>query len=210
MSGWSELASQAASSLLGTLVGGAITILIARWQTIKTIGSQGQLAASQQAAAARLAHSERERERSAEAARQLLERLADLYDWLPSLPDVGTDRPTLSHHAREQCASAMESIRRGMHTDLFLIGDMQLRDRYRTLVKLAYDVGWRGVGSGHRERQIRDIRNYTRYVQFSLEAIVDGRSLPQHAAPPALERDGAEAWLPPDLPWYWGDTADGS
>ncbi|MFC9236142.1 hypothetical protein ACFTZK_06710 [Streptomyces decoyicus] len=210
MSGWSDLAGQAASSLLGTLVGGAITVLVARWQTVKTIGSQGELAASQQAAAASLARSERERERSAEAARQLLERLADLYDWLPSLPDVGTDRPTLSHHARRQCASAMESIRRGMHTDLYLISDMPVRNRYRTLVKLAYDVGWRGVGREHRDRQIRDVRNYMRYVQFSLEAVIDGASLPDDVAAPVLERGGSEAWLPPELPWHWGDPADGS
>ncbi|MFI1430408.1 hypothetical protein [Streptomyces lydicus] len=201
---------QAASSLLGTLVGGAITILVARWQTARTIGSQGQLAAAQQVAAASLARSERERERSAEAARQLLERLADLYDWLPSLPDVGTSRPTLSQHARQQCASAMQSIRRGMQTDLYLIGDMQVRDRYRTLVKLTYDVGWRGVGREHRDRQIRDVRHYMRYVQFSLEAVIDGVSPPDHVAAPTLERGESEPWLPPALPWYWGDPADGS
>ncbi|GLW17662.1 hypothetical protein Stsp01_44050 [Streptomyces sp. NBRC 13847] len=210
MSGWSDLAGQAASSLLGTLVGGAITILVARWQTAKTIGSQGELAASQQAAAASLAHSERERERCAEAARQLLERLADLYDWLPALPNLETDQAAVSHNARRQCISAMKSIRRGMHTDLYSISDVQVRGRYRTLVKLVYDVGRRGIGRDHRARQIRDVRSYLRYVQFSLEAVIDGAPSPDQAAAPALDRGDSEPWLPPELPWYWGDPADGS
>jgi hypothetical protein len=210
MSGWSDLAAQAASSLLGTLVGGAITVLVARWQTAKSIGSQGELAASQQAAAASLARSERERERSAEAARQLLERMADLYDWLPALPNLEIDQAAVSHNARQQCVSAMKSVRRGMHTDLCLIDDLQVRDRYRTLVRLAYDVGRRGIGRGHRERQIRDVGNYLRYVQFSLEALIDGATPPAHVAAPALDRGDSEPWIPPELPWHWGDPADGS
>ncbi|WP_159048597.1 hypothetical protein [Streptomyces sp. NRRL F-4489] len=210
MSHWTDLAGQAASSLLGTLAGGAITVLVARWQTIRTIASQGELALSQQSAAARLARAERERERSAEAARRLLERLADLYDWLPSLPDVATDQPALSPRARRNCITALQSIRRGMHTDLFLISGMPVRDRYRTLVKLAYDAGWRGLGHAHRERHIRDVRNYLRYVQLTLEAVVDGTQLPEYASPPVLERPGSEAWLPPTLPWHWTDPADGS
>ncbi|MFJ9467610.1 hypothetical protein [Streptomyces caniferus] len=97
-----------------------------------------------------------------------------------------------------------------MHTDFFLISDMDVRDRYRTLVKLAYDVGWRGIGREHRERQIRDVRNYMRYVQFSLETVVDGASRPDHVPAPVLERGDSEAWLPPALPWHWGDPADSS
>lgn len=210
MSGWSEFAGQAASSLLGTLVGGLITIGVARWQTIKTVRAQTELAVSQQTAAERLARRERERERAADSARLLLERLADLYDWLPSLPDVARDQPVLSSHARQQCAAAMESIRRGMRTDLLLIGDAEIRDRYRTLVKLAYDVGWRGIGRNNRERQIRDVRHYLRYVQASLEAIADGTPPPVTAAPPSLDRSDTEAWLPPALPPHWNDPADGS
>ncbi|MFH9224518.1 hypothetical protein [Streptomyces lydicus] len=97
-----------------------------------------------------------------------------------------------------------------MHTDLYLIVDVQVRDRYRTLVKLVYDVGRRGIGRDHRERQIQDMQNYIRYVQFSLEAVIDGASPPDHVDAPALERGDSEPWLPPELPWYWGDPADGS
>ncbi|WP_327705114.1 hypothetical protein OG530_28925 [Streptomyces decoyicus] len=98
-----------------------------------------------------------------------------------------------------------------MHTDLFLISDMDVRDRYRTLVKLAYDARSRGIGREHRERQIRDVGNYMRYVQFSLEAVVDGASRPDHVPAPVLERGGSEAWLPPaPTPGRGGDPADGS
>ncbi|WP_221179353.1 hypothetical protein [Streptomyces botrytidirepellens] len=210
MSAWTDLAGQTAGALLGTLVGGAITVLVARWQTSKTIAAQSELATVQQAAEARLSRAERDHERSSEAARQLLERLADLYAWLPSLPDVAADRPRLSGHAREQCASAMESLRRGMQTELFSIAAPEVRRRYRTLVKLAYDVGWRGVGRDHRERQIRDVRNYLRYVQLTLECVIDGGRLPDRLEPPVLDRAAPSAWLPPDVPWHWGDPADGS
>ncbi|WP_217196313.1 hypothetical protein [Streptomyces buecherae] len=210
MSDWSNLASQAASSLLGTLVGGAITVLVVRWQTIKTLTSQAELAAAQQVANARLVRAEKERERSAEAARQLLERLADLYAWLPSLPDVGLENPRLSQHAQGQCASAMQSIRRGMHTELLSIESGEVRERYRTLVKLVYEAGWRGVGREYRERVIRDARNYLRYVQLCLESVIDGSPIPEAVLPPVLDRVGIEVWTPPDIPWHWGDPADGS
>jgi hypothetical protein len=97
-----------------------------------------------------------------------------------------------------------------MHTDLFLIHDRQLRERYRTSVRLAYDAGWRGIGRDNRDRQIPDVRNYMRYLQFSLETTVDGTPLPAHVPPPHLDRDGSGAWLPPVLPWHWGDPADAS
>src|SRR5262245_15786633 len=138
MSGWTDLASQAVTALLGTVAGGAITLFVTRWQTAKTIVSQSELAASQQLADAQLARAERE----GAAARLLLERLADFYQWLPSLPDVSLEAPKLSDHARRQCVAAMESIRRGMHTELFSIQHSDVRERYRTLVKLAYDAGW--------------------------------------------------------------------
>ncbi|WHX18591.1 hypothetical protein QFW82_16785 [Streptomyces malaysiensis subsp. malaysiensis] len=50
-------------------------------------------------------------ETAAAAAKQLLERLADLYAWLPSLPDVALENPRLSEHARARCAEAMEVVR---------------------------------------------------------------------------------------------------
>ncbi|MGX9227577.1 hypothetical protein ACWV95_17605 [Streptomyces albus] len=105
MSAWSDFTSQAASSLLGTLAGGLITIAVARWQMAKTVQSQIELATSQQAAAEGLARRERERERAADSARQLLERLADLYNWLPSLPDV---RQTSRYSANTLVSNALQ------------------------------------------------------------------------------------------------------
>ncbi|MFJ4923383.1 hypothetical protein [Streptomyces sp. NPDC088725] len=207
-SSWSDLAVQAVGALTGTIAGGAITVLVARWQTAKAIVAQTDLASAQQAADARLARVEREHERSSEAARQLLERLADLHAWLPSLPDVAAEPPRLSATARDSCRTAMESLRRGMHTELFGIGQGEARDRCRALVKLTYDAGWRQEGQDHPTRVVRDIRNCLRYVQFSLEAVIDGRPLPSHAEPPVLERDTPEMWLPPEIPGHWGDPAD--
>ncbi len=97
-----------------------------------------------------------------------------------------------------------------MHTDLLMIGDAEIRDRYRTLVKLAYDAGWRGIGRNNRERQIRDVRSYLRYVQASLEAVADGAPTPAPVDPPRLDRSGADTWRPPVLPGHWNDPADGS
>lgn len=107
-----------------------------------------------------------------------------------------------------RCSHGIDPAR--MHTDLLLIRDAEVQDRYRTLVQLVYDVGWRGAGRGNRERQIHDVRHYLRYVQASLEATADGAPLPAAAAPPVLERSDTGAWFPPALPPHWSDPADGS
>ncbi|WP_338931355.1 hypothetical protein WEB32_12185 [Streptomyces netropsis] len=210
MGNLTEFIAQAASALFGTLVGGAITVHVARWQTARTLTAQAQIAASQQAANATLAIEQRDRQRAAVAAHNLLERLATLYAWLPSLPDVGLETPILSIAARDKCRAAMESIRHGMQTDLFAIADSEVRDRYRSLVALSYDVGYRQVGHTDRPRQIRDVRHYLRYVQLSLEAVIDGGALPAHAVPPVLDRPDGAAWLPPQIPRHWRDPADAS
>ncbi|MGW5690706.1 hypothetical protein ACWEWX_06980 [Streptomyces asiaticus] len=210
MTDWTDLTSQALSALLGTVVGGVITVFVARWQTAKTINAQNQLAADQHAASVRLARSERERENSVAAAKQLLERLADLYAWLPSLPDVALENPRLSEHARARCADAMESVRRGMFTELFSIADTELRVRYRVLVRLVYDAGRRGAGGQRPERLVRDVRNYLRYVQMSLGFVIDGEPLPIHEEPPVLDRDSPGVWLPSSSSVIWSDPADGS
>ncbi|MFI5687138.1 hypothetical protein [Streptomyces sp. NPDC051636] len=210
MSSWGDLAGQTASALVGTLAGGAIAVHVARWQTARTIEAQAELAASQEAANSALARRQWTQQRSAEAAQRLLERLAELCAWLPSLPDLGLEEPELSLRAREHCAAALNSVRHGMQTDLLSIGDDHVRARYRTLVRLCFDVGWRGVGQGNRERQVRDVRGYLRYVQFTLEALIDGSPLPDDCEAPVLERSGSAPWLPPVVPWYWRDPADGS
>lgn len=97
-----------------------------------------------------------------------------------------------------------------MHAELLAIGDIEVRERYRTLVKLAYDVGWCGVGRGHRERQIRDVRAYLRYVQASLESVIDAAPLPQRVEAPVLDQEAEEAWRSPLLAEHWSDPADGS
>lgn len=210
MGSWGDLAGQTASALIGTLAGGGIAVYVARWQTARTVASQLQLAAAQEAANSALARRQWVQQRSAEAAQRLLERLAELHAWLPSLPDLGQDEPRLSPQARERCAVALESVRRGMQTDLLSIGDDRVRARYRTLVRLCFDVGHRGIGQSHRERQIRDVRGYLRYIQFTLEAVIDASPLPDDYVAPVLERSDNSPWLPPVLPWHWHDPADGS
>ncbi|MEV7501546.1 hypothetical protein [Streptomyces sp. NPDC093018] len=210
MSSWGDLASQTATALIGTLAGGGIAVYVARWQTARTIESQVELAASQEAATGALARQQWKQQRAAEAAQRLLERLAELYTWLPSLPDLAQDEPQLSAQARAYCAAAVSAVRRGMQTDLLSIGDDRVRARYRVLVRLCFDVGWRGIGQGHRERQIRDVRGYLRYVQFTLEAVIDGGPLPDDCTAPELERSDSAPWLPPAVPWHWQDPADGS
>lgn len=210
MSSWGDLAGQTVSALIGTLAGGAITVHVARWQTARTIEAQAGLAASQEAATSALARRQWTQQRSAEAAQRLLERLAELYAWLPSLPDLALDEPQLSPQAREHCIAALSSVRQGMQTDLLSISNDRVRARYRALVRLSFDVGWRGIGQSNRGRQIRDVRGYLRYVQFTLEAVIDGRPLPDDCEAPALDRNASAPWLPPALPWHWQDPADGS
>ena len=210
MSEWSNFAEQAASSLLGTLAGGAITVLVARWQTAKTLQSQSEVSAAAQIAAAQLARDQRERERSTVAAQHLLAHLADFSARLPSLPDVGSDSPRLSSEARDRCSAAMEALRRDLQTDLLSINEPEIRDRYRTVVKLAYDVAWRNAGRQQPDRVVRDVRNYLRYVQDSLDALIDDAPLPRRVLPPTLDREGSAPWRPPAPPWQLRDPADES
>ncbi|MCR0988285.1 MULTISPECIES: hypothetical protein [Streptomyces] len=205
-----ELLAQTASALVGTVAGGAIALYVARWQTLRTAAIQAETTTTQENAAVRLAPSLRVRERETAAAGALLERLEGLLRWLPALPDLTADRPASSEEARAHCSAAMQSLRGGMSTDLLMIADPLVRDRYRALVQLVYDIGRRGAGRAHRERQIRDARHYLRHVQHTLESVIDGAPLPRHAAPPRPDRPGDEAWLPPDLPPHWSDPADGS
>ncbi|MFF4929218.1 hypothetical protein ACFY2H_10075 [Streptomyces griseofuscus] len=210
MSSWGDLAGQTVRALIGTLAGGAITVHVARWQTARTIEAQAELAASQEAATSASARRQWTQQRSAEAAQRLLERPAELYAWLPSLPDLALEEPQLSLHAREHCTAALNSLRQGMQTDLLSIGNDRVRARYRTLVRLGYDVGWRGISQSNRGRQIHDVRGYLRYVQFTLEAVIDGSPLPDDCEAPALDRSDSVPWLPPTVPWHWQDPADGS
>lgn len=48
MSGVIDLAGETVSALLGTLVGGAITVIVTRWQLAKTIAAQAELASARQ------------------------------------------------------------------------------------------------------------------------------------------------------------------
>ncbi|MFF0001523.1 hypothetical protein [Streptomyces avermitilis] len=210
MGSWGDLVGQTVSALIGTLAGGGIAVYVARWQTARTIESQVELAASQEAATDALARRQWTQQRATEAAQRLSERLAELYAWLPSLPDLARDEPQLSPQARERCAAALDSVRQGMQTDLLSIGDDRVRARYRALVRLCYDVGYRGIGQSHRERQIRDARGYLRYVQFTLESVIDQSPLSADYEAPVLDRSDSAPWLPPALPWHWQDPADGS
>lgn len=79
MSFWTDIAAQSLGALAGTLAGGAITVLVARWQTNRSITAQATLATAEHAASLRLDQVSQERARSTDAARTLLERLADLY-----------------------------------------------------------------------------------------------------------------------------------
>jgi hypothetical protein len=210
MGSWGDLVGQTVSALIGTLAGGGIAVYVARWQTARTIESQVELAASQEAATNALARRQWTQQRATEAAQRLLERIAELYAWLPSLPDLARDEPQLSPQSRERCAAALDSVRQGMQTDLLSIGDDRVRARYRALVRLCYDVGYRGIGHSHRERQIRDARGYLRYVQFTLESVIDESPLSADCEAPVLDRRDSAPWLPPALPWHWQDPADGS
>ncbi|WP_049581018.1 hypothetical protein [Streptomyces sp. SBT349] len=196
MSYWADIATQSLGALVGTLAGGAIAVLVARWQTNRSIAAQASLAATEAAASLRLDQVSQERARSTDAARTLLERLADLYAWLPSLPDVSAETPRLSHHARDRCRQAMESVRRGMITDLYTISDQNARERYRELVRLAYDVGYRGVGSGNRDRQIGVRDGRLRDARHTATSVLLRRNTTKA---PAV--DGGGAFVQPGESW---------
>ncbi|MDI5971525.1 hypothetical protein POF50_019690 [Streptomyces sp. SL13] len=189
-----DFAEQSGTVLIGAVVGGLIAAWVARWQT---------------EAGARYARDVATSERSAQAALQLVERLADLRAWLPSLPDVGENRPAMSLHARKQCSIAMESVRRGGSTELLAITNGEVRARFRILIRMIYDVGWRYSGRGHRERQIRDVGTYLAFVRHSLEALIDGKPLPPPLTAPDLDRPEGAVWPPMPVPEAWSDPADG-
>lgn len=101
----------------------------------------------------------------------------------------------------------VDSLRRGLRTELLLIHDAEVVTRYRDLARLVSDfqVGAGIGGAVLLNRAYVDVSNYMKYVLITLQAFIDGVALPETTAPPILQRnhnDGS-TWMPQVIPEDW-------
>jgi len=123
---WGDAAAQGIGAFTGTVAGGGIAVLVARWQTNKSIDAQRTMAAEDRAAELARRREEREQEhhdqrlhQARNAAVSLLGRLEDLDSVLPVLPRLKMSPQSVSMYDtledtenREGCIEASASLRR--------------------------------------------------------------------------------------------------
>ncbi|WP_432248550.1 hypothetical protein ACRAR1_13510 [Streptomyces sanyensis] len=193
---------------VGALVGGGLTL--------KT---QKELAEQDRKAQAAFAAEQRELDRleqrvgfSRNAAVDLLERVTELWAVVPRLSmlqargSMAEETVTPLGARRQRVREALDTYRHGMRTALLRVSDEELASRYRTLASLASELASSiEPDSVTMNRAVGDVENYTKFVLISLHRYIDGKSLPQHADPPYLERVTGDAsnWHPNDLPEEW-------
>lgn len=153
------------------------------------------------------AASERVRERQSQRAASLMERVAKLRTDLH-----------LVRNMKSLTESAGERVERdylrnflvyGAHVDAPLLGNVEVEKRYRNLVHLVLTLtdDQTEVTDGN----VRDLRNYAKFVKLSLIALVDGTEIPKNKGPevPFVQRaygDGA-TWHPTSIPANWDDES---
>ena len=159
------------------------------------------------------ATAERLHERQTAAAAVLLEYIGDLAPHLWQIPNTATAMrampATLNGHPLES-AAPVDNLVRGAKVQALLLGNPELAARYRRLVHLVL------TAANHTDRQfeqrtIGDLRNYSKFVRLSLQALVDGRPLPDPGADayPHLKRTLDKAlWHPTNVPVGWDEEAD--
>lgn len=218
---WITAIATAIAAFVGGVGGSVLVLLAARWTNaaVKAVAdadrkAQSELVSLQHEAAVEASARERELDRQEQrdgiarnAAVGLLDRIGDLNRVLPHLhlhhrPGFGGDHAAKTEAAREGRAS----LQRGLRTDLLLVNDADVVERYRQLATLASDLAEARFDDEivlNRARQ--DVENYMKYVLITLQRFVNGEALPSATAPPILRRnpkDGSN-WTPQEIPPDW-------
>jgi hypothetical protein len=173
------------------------------------------------------AHSDdvRRRERLLDNASALMQRVAVLQPYLPTVPGatlrgrVGTSplRGALSNSVPgdDECRAAIASLRHGAWTEASMLGSgeaaQSAADRYRRLVRLVDETA---LGSARLpDRDIDSLRHYAMWVRITLRMLAASEIVPQvyggSAESPLLGlAEHMPAWLPNPIPDGWNDETE--
>jgi hypothetical protein len=167
----------------------------------------------------------RRRERLLDNASALMQRVAALQPYLPTVPGttlrgragVAPVRGALSNSVPgdEECRAAIASLRHGAWTEASMLGGEEApqsaADRYRRLVRLVDEVA---LGSTRLpERDIDSLRHYAMWVRITLRTLVASETVPPiyggSAEAPLLGlAEHMPAWLPNPIPDGWNDESE--
>ena len=165
----------------------------------------------------------RRRERQADNARVLIQRVAALQPYLDTVPGTLTRhvfpqakyQPFTHHHGDEECREAIYSLQQGAFSEAPLLAPGEAAqaaaDRYRRLVKLVHDAA--KDNNANEERQAATLRAYARWVRISLRTLAEDGTVPpiNGGSPeyPLLDLpDRMPTWCPNPGPPGWNDELD--
>lgn len=165
----------------------------------------------------------RRRERQADNARVLLQRIAALQPCLPTVPGTWTRhtfpqaeyQPYTHHHGDEACREAIKSLQHGAFAEAPLLGQGEAAqtaaDRYRRLVQLVFTA----ANDNHldEERSASTLRSYARWVRISLRMLAESETVPPiHGGSPEYPQLGlpehVPVWQPNPAPPGWNEELD--
>lgn len=149
---------------------------------------------------------ERVRERQAQRAASLLARVAQLRAGLPLVRSP--KQYAGANLLKAEVESLLKTLVEGAHIDAPLLGNTEVEKRYRNLVHLVISLANNPDTS---DGNLRDLRNYAKFVKLSLIALVDGTEIPRTDGPevPFVQRaynDGS-TWHPTHIPANWDDES---
>jgi hypothetical protein len=167
----------------------------------------------------------RRRERQADNAYMLIQRIAAVLPYLDNVPgtwirrdrQAGGRAPGVRYLGEEECRAAVDTLRQGAWAETIMLGRDHAADeaaaRYRCLAKLIESLARsQQAAKPERERDVRTVRNYARWVRISLGMLAEDGSVPQihggSAQSPLLGLADMPAWLPDPLPPGWLDEQD--
>lgn len=167
----------------------------------------------------------RRHERLLDSTSALIQRVAVLQPYLPTVPgttlrgQVGATpfRGALSNSVPgdEECRGAIASLRHGAWTETSMLGGgeaaQSAADRYRRLVKLVDEAALRSTPLP--DRDIDSLRHYAMWVRVTLRMLATTETVPPiyggSADTPLLGlAEHMSAWLPNPIPDGWNDESE--
>lgn len=221
---WITAIATAIAAAVGGLAGGVLALAAAASTNKQAQAlarqdreAQAELATAQRQAALEAAADERELNRREQrdaiarnAAVRLLGRIGELDRVLPMInryrpgtPSAVAASPT--DEQRLRTLDGVDAFRGGLRTDLLLINDADVVERYRELARLVHELQSDLAAQGLLNRAVADVSNYVKYVLITLQRFIGGQSLPIAAEPPILRRNTADGstWTPQEIPEDW-------